>query len=180
MTLTDIEYKTFLKTHIEFLFYVGQRSKIISSRLNFKEFVKTDFLIKLKCQDYFLDNKKILDDYIITNFGRLTANEISILTDFKKTITSEFVILKCLTSNAIFINKKNNRFYAVKALGDGFDRFFDTFPVLVYATILPFKDHIIYDGFIKSQGIIFGSEEKSTMNKDYNLAKTNNQILTRI
>jgi hypothetical protein len=180
MTLTDIEYKTFLKTHIELLFYVGQKSKIISDRLDFKEFVDTDFSIKLKCRDFFLDNKKILDDYLIANFDKLTTNEISILTGFKKTITSDFVIFKCLTRNAIFIDTKDNRFYAVKALGDGFDHFFDRFPVLVQTTILPFNDHIIYDGFMKSQGIYFGSGMKSTMNEDYKLAKNNNQILTTI
>jgi hypothetical protein len=180
MTLTDIEYKTFLKIHIDFLFFAGQKSKIIDDTMDFKKFVDTGFSVKLKCRDFFLDNKKMLDDYLTTNFDKLTNNEISILSDFKKTITSDFVIFKCLTNNAIFIDTKDNRFYAVKALGDGFDHFFDRFPVLVQTTILPFNDHIIYDGFMKSQGIYFGSGMKSTMNEDYKLAKRNQQILTTI
>jgi hypothetical protein len=180
MTLTDIEYKTFLKTHIGLLFYVGRKSKILDNSIEFNNFLETDFSVKLACRDFFLDNKKILDDYIIANFDKLTTNEISILTGFKKTITSDFVIFKCLTRNAIFIDTKDNRFYAVKALGDRFDHFFDRFPVLVQTTILPFNDHIIYDGFMKSQGIYFGSGMKSTMNEDYKLAKNNNQILTTI
>lgn len=180
MTLTDIEYKTFLKTHIDFLFFVGQKSKIIDDTINFKKFVDSDFSVKLRCRDFFLDNKKTLDDYLTTYFDKLTTNEISILSGFKKAITSDFVIFKCLTNNAIFIDTKDNRFYAVKALGDGFDHFFDRFPVLVQTTILPFNDQIIYDGFMKSQGIYFGSGMKSTMNEDYKLAKTNKQILTTI
>lgn len=180
MTLTDIEYRTFLKTHISLLFFVGQKSKIIDVKMDFNKFVDSDFSVKLKCRDYFLDNKEILDDYLTTNFGKLTTNDISILTGFKKTITSDFVIFKCLTNNAIFIDTKDNRFYSVKGLGNGFDHFFDRFPVLVQTTILPFKNHIIYDGFMKSQGIYFGSGIKSTMNEDYKLAKTKKQILTTI
>ena len=180
MTLTDKEYKTFLKIHIDLLFFVGQKSKIIDIKMDYNKFVDTDFSVKLKCRDFFLNNKNILEDYLITNFDKLTTNEISILTGFKKTITSDFIIFKCLTNNAIFIDTKDNKFYAVKALGDGFDHFFDRFPVLVQTTILPFNDQIIYDGFMKSQGIYFGSGMKSTMNEDYKLAKTNKKILTTI
>lgn len=148
--------------------------------MEFKKFVDADFLVKLKRRDYLLNNKKILDDYLITNFEKLTTNEITILTNFKKAITSDFIIFKCLTNYAVFIDTKDNKFYTVKALGDRFDHFFDRFPILVQTTILPFNDHIIYDGFMKSQEIYFGSGMKSTMNEDYKTAKRNNDILTTI
>ena len=180
MTLTEIEYKTFLRSHLELLFYVGQQSNIISNRIKFDEFVNLDLSIKLKCRDFLLDNKKLLDAYITEKFDRLTTEQISILTGFKKTITSDFVIFKCLTNNAIFIDTKDNRFYAVKALGDSFDKFFDHFPVLVKTTLLPYNDQIIYDGFIKPTGIYYGSGMTSTMKEDYKMAKKSNQILTTI
>ncbi|MFE3847851.1 hypothetical protein ACFX5D_07725 [Flavobacterium sp. LB3P45] len=180
MTLTDIEYKAFLRTHLELLFYVGHKSKIIADDIIFNVFVDLNFSIKLKCRDFLLDNKKLLDDYIAENFDKLTTEQISILTGFKKTISSDFVIFKCLTNNAVFIDTKDNRFYAVKALSDSFDQFFDRFPVLVKTTLLPFNDHIIYDGFIKPTGVYFGSGMTSTMKEEYKLAKKNNQILTTI
>lgn len=127
-----------------------------------------------------LDNKKLLDDYISTNFNQLPTEQISILTGFKRTITSDFVIFKCLTNNAIFIDTKDYKFYAVKALGDRFDHFFDRFPVLVKTTLLPFNNQIVYDGFIKPSGVHFGSGIASIMKEDYKLAKRNNQILTTI
>src|SRR5690606_23422416 len=99
---------------------------------------------------------------------------------FKKTITRDFIIFKCLTNNAIFIDTKDNIFYAVKASGGGFDKFFDRFPVLVQTTSVPFNDQIIYDGFMKSKGIYLGSRMKSTTNENYKLAKTNKQIFTTI
>ncbi len=180
MTLSDLEYKTFLKIHIDFLFFIGQKSKIIDDSMNFKKFVDEGFSVKLKCRDFFLDNKQLLDDYLTTNFDKLNTEQISILTGFKRTITSDFVIFKCLTNNAIFIDTKDNKFYAVKALGDSFNHFFDRFPVLVQTSLLPFKDKIVYDGFLRPTGIHFGSNMVSTMKEDYKRAKINNQILTTI
>lgn len=180
MTLTDKEYKAFLRTHLDLLFYVGRQMKIISVDIKFDDFVNLDFTIKLKCRDILLENKKLLDDYLSINFDRLTTEQIKTLTGFKKKISGDFVIFKCLTNNAIFIDTKDNKFYAVKTLGDRFDDFFDRFPVLIKTTLLPFNDQIIYDGFIKSTGVYFGSGMTSTMKEDYNEAKKNNQILTTI
>jgi len=180
MTLTEIEYRTFLKTHLDLLFFVGQQSNILADHLTFEQFIDLDFSIKLKCRDFLLDNQKLLDDYITAYFDHLTNEQISTLTGFKKSVTSDFVIFKCLTNNAIFIDAKDNKFYAVKALGDCFDDFFDRFPVLVNTTLLPFNDKIVYDGFIKSAGVYFGSGLISTMKEDYKIAKKNKQILTTI
>jgi hypothetical protein len=180
MTLTDKEYKEFLRIHLDLLFYVGQRLKIISTNITLDKFVDLDLKIKAECRDKFIESDNLLDDYLSLNFDRLTTEQISILTGFKKKITGDFIIYKCLTNFAIFLNTKDNKFYAVKALGDSFDDFFDRFPVLIKTTILPYNGKIIYDGFIKSSGVYFGSGITSTMRDDYKEAKKNNQILMTI
>ena len=96
---------------------------------------------------------------------------------FRNKISSSFIIFKCLTNYAIFIDTKDNKFYAVKALGDPFDTFFDNFPVNISTTIIPFKDKIIYDGFIQSSGVYYGRNMTETMNEDYKKAKLNKKIL---
>lgn len=90
------------------------------------------------------------------------------------------MIFKCLTNYAIFIDTKDNRFYAVKALGDSFDKFFDNFPVHITTTLIPFKDKIIYDGFIQSSGVYYGKNMTETMNENYKIAKRNKEILTNL
>ena len=82
-----------------------------------------------------------------------------------------------MTNYAIFIDTKDNKFYAVKALGDSFDTFFDKFPVNISATIIPFKDKIIYDGFIQSTGVYYGRNMTETMTEDYKKVKRNKEIL---
>jgi hypothetical protein len=84
MTLTEIEYNPFVKTHLDLLLYAGQKGKIIKTKMNFKKFTDTDVLVKLECRDFLLENKKILDDYITLNSDKLTAGQIEILLGFKK------------------------------------------------------------------------------------------------
>ena len=180
MTLTGTEYKQFLRTHLDLLFYVGQQKNILPKQTQFKNFLDADFEIKFKCREALLNDDNILDEYIASNFDHLTTEQINILVGFKKKIKSSFVIFKYLTNYAIFIDTKDNKFYAVKALGDTFDQFFDNFPVNISTTLIPFKDKIIYDGFIQSSGVYYGRNMTQTMNEDYKEAKRNKQIVTKI
>ena len=180
MTLNDKEYKEFLKTHLDLLFYVGQEKRILAENINLKKFLNLDFKIKFECREALLEDEDLIDEYIASNFDHLTTEQIKILSGFKKKIRSNFVIFKCLTNHAIFIDTKDNTFYAVKALSDTFDSFFDTFPVNISTTLLPFKDKIIYDGFIQSSGIFYGRNMTNTMNEDYKEAKRNKKILTKL
>ena len=180
MTLTDKEYKEFLRTHLDLLFYVGHQKNILSKDLSLKKFLNLDFQIKFKCRETLFEDEDIIDEYIASNFDHLTTDQIKILVGFKKKIRSSFVIFKCLTNHAIFIDIKNNRFYAVKALGDSFDKFFDNFPVNISTTLIPYKDKIIYDGFIQLSGVYYGRNITETMNEDYKKAKRNKEILTSL
>ena len=99
---------------------------------------------------------------------------------FKKKIRSSFIIFKCLANYAIFIDTKDNKFYTVKALSDSFYTFFDNFPVNISTTLIPFKDKIIYDGFIQSSGVYYGRNMTEKMNEDYKRAKRNKEILTSL
>ena len=180
MTLTDKEYKEFLKTHLDLLFYVGHEKNVLPKDLSLKKFLNLDFQVKFKCRESLLEDENIIDEYIASNFDHLATDQIKILVGFKKKIRSSFVIFKCLTNYAVFIDTKDNKFYAVKALGDSFDTFFDNFPVNISTTLIPFKDKIIYDGFIQSSGIYYGRNMTETMNEDYKKAKRNKEILTSL
>ncbi len=180
MTLTNKEYKEFLKTHLDLLFYVGLKKNVLPKDLSLKNFLNLDFQIKYRCRETLFEDEGIIDEYIASNFDQLTTDQIKILVGFKKKIRSSFVIFKCLTNYAIFIDTKDNRFYTVKALGDPFNTFFDDFPVKISTTLIPFKGKIIYDGFIQSSGVFYGRNMTKTMNEDYKKAKLNKEILTSL
>ena len=177
MTLTDKDYKEFLKTHLDLLFYVGQKKNILAKDTNQAKFLNLSLQIKFECRQALFEDESLIDEYIASNFDYLTTDQIKILIGFKKKIRSNFVIFRCLTNYAIFIDTKDNKFYAVKALGDSFNTFFDNFPVHISTTLIPFKDKIIYDGFIQSSGVFYGRNITETMNEDYKKAKSKKEIL---
>lgn len=180
MTLNDKEYKEFLKTHLDLLFYVGHKKGVLPKDLTLKKFLNLDFQIKFKCRELLFEDEGIIDEYISSNFDHLTTDQIKILIGFKKKIRSSFIIFKCLANYAIFIDTKDNKFYTVKALSDSFYTFFDNFPVNISTTLIPFKDKIIYDGFIQSSGVYYGRNMTEKMNEDYKRAKRNKEILTSL
>ena len=178
MTLTEKEYREFLKIHLKLLFFVGLKKVVIPADLSFDQFLDRDFKTKFKCRETLLENKELLDEYVASNFDQLSNDEVKILYGFKKRITSNFVILKCLTNHAVFIDTNDNKFYAVKALSDPFNKFFNRFPVNVTTTIIPFKDKIIYDGFIQSSEIYLGRNITRSLNEEYKHAKYEKLLLT--
>jgi hypothetical protein len=180
MTLTEKEFKEFLKIHLDLLFFVGLKENVLLSNLNFDQFLKLDFKAKFKCRKALFENEDILDEYVASNYDHLSVDELDILNGFKRRVKSNFVILKCLTNYAIFIDTKDNKFYAVKALKDPFDMFFDRFPVQVSTVLIPFKNTIIYDGFMESYNIYFGSNIRRSLNEEYKLAKQQKIICTNL
>jgi len=181
MTLTDEEYKEFLEVHLKLLFYVAKQEHIIKPMTPYEIFLKLNLTVKFECRQALIKNYALLDDYITSHFDLLTTEQINILSGFKRKISASFILFKCLKNYAVFIHPEENiKIYAVKALGDPFDDFFDYFPVLVTTTLLPFKDKIVYDGFIQLGNIYFGPEMTWGMNESYKEAKKLKRIITTI
>ena len=180
MTLTHKACNEFLKTHLALLLFVGQKKKIVPLKTNLKKFLDLNLKIKFKCREAIFNNEDLIDEYIASNFDHLTDEQIKIVNGFKMKVKSNFVILKCLTNHAIFIDSNDNKFYAVKALTDPFDTFFHKFPVYTSTALIPFKDKIIYDGFFQSSGIYIGPNLTKRMAEEFKIAKQNKKIIDRL
>ena len=181
MTLDEQEYHQYVATHMKLLYYVGKAQELISPAMTIGAFYKLPFQRKYQCRDELYKNMQLLDAYISEHTDQLHGEEIRILQGFKKKIQSDFIILKCLTNHCVFIDCRTDLIYTVKALSDPFEDFFHRFPVFCSTTLLPFKDVIIYDGFISTQGNVFlGPGLSATMNEKYKLAKKNHTIVTTL
>jgi hypothetical protein len=180
MTLTDKEFKQYIEAHLDFLFYVGKRTKILNKTMDFKAFKNLGTKKKFDCREEFLKNPELLNDYLGLNFERLENEQIKILEGFKKRISGDFVILKYLKDYAVFVDLKKSEVYLVKALGDKFEEMISETPKMVKATILPFKEKIIYDGFLEPYGITIGQGIKKDLNGLYKEAKEKKELISEI
>jgi hypothetical protein len=180
MILSQTEFRDFTSIHLNLIYYAGLKIEVIDPDMTFAQFLKLKLKDKTKCRDELNKHSDLLDSFIKDSSKSLTPDQINIIQGFKQKISSDFIILKCLKDSAIFIDTNDKKVYAVKALSDRFDKFFDFFPVYCDATLIPFKGKIIYDGFLTSHNVRFGKNYRYEFNEIYMNAKDNNAIIRTI
>jgi hypothetical protein len=178
--LERAEYDQYIRTHLGLLYFVGLKERVIPAKATFDDFLSYDFTRKFRCREALYRRIEVLDEYINKSMGKLSTADLLILNNFHKSIRGEFIILKCLSKHAIFIDTQDNSFYAVKALADPFQAFFDTFPAMCKTTLVPFGNKIIYDGFVEKYNIILGPEIRRSLEGDYKEAKAKKAIITEV
>lgn len=178
MILQEQEYIEYLEGHHRLLQFVGVKHQLINKDISLKNFFSISFQTKIKCREKFIGDQNILDEYIATKENKLDKIDIDIIKGFRNKISGDFVILKSLKNYSIFIGKKN--IYGVTALGDPFSEIISEFPAYVRATLLPFRNKIIYDGFLEPYSIHFGKNIFESMNQQYQEAKKSGQIITNL
>ena len=148
------------------------------NELSYEQFINKPMEAKSEARNFFNYNSSLLHEYLEKN-ANISNSDKEILLGFNLKLSSKFVILKQLKSYAIFMDIETDKFYAVLALSDPFQKLIDCLPVLVKATILPFEDKIIYDGFLIRE-IYIGKNMEQNMLNQYKKAKANKLIIKRL
>jgi hypothetical protein len=179
MILQPKEYNDYLEVHHKLMYYTGKKHNILPTGTSLKDFAEFPLENKFECREYFNEYPDLLEEFIKENQGKLSSLQMKILNGFRSRIMSDyFIILKCLKKHAIFIDSENKKVYGVKGLSNPLNDFFDDFPVIVRATLLPFNGKIIYDGFLQSYETYLGPNMTWEYNEIYKEAKNNGQIIT--
>lgn len=166
---------------MKLLYYVGMEQQLVSPATTLDDFIKLPFQRKYQCRDALYAHIELLDSFLTIHANQLEEEEVQIMQGFKRNVQSSFIILKCLAKHAIFIDSRTDVIYAVKALHDRFDEFFHRFPVYCNTVLIPFKDVIIYDGFISTEGnILLGPAISNNMNQRYLQARKKRTIVTTL
>jgi len=179
MVLTDKLYKDYLNAHLRLLYFVGLKSGEINKYLSFRDFQNLGYKVKFKCRERINEDWELINCYLNENFESLATSDIKIIEGFKKKISGDFVVVKCLKNYAIFFHTETQIFYEVKALFDRFDKMMSGFPTLIKTTILPYGDYIIYDGFLEPYNLIFGYEMTLELNELYKKSKEGKKIIKK-
>jgi len=178
MTLPEDEFRTFLNAHLDLLHYAGQRGGAIPADMDYQKFLDLNFLRKKECRDVLLENEELMDDFLTLKNGAWDEEQKAVVLAMKRALTGDFFLLKCLKHHAIFLKTDTRTFYAVKALRDPFDQMIDRFPKYLKASLVPFKDKIVYDGFLLPYSVVVGTGIKKVLTAAYKKAKRNGEIVT--
>jgi len=125
----------------------------------------------------------LIDEYLNTN-SAIAEDERNILLGWKRHVTGDFILLKHLARYSVFMDARGSdpNLYGVVGLASELSELFPqtVMPIMVNATLLPFKGRIIYDSLLMAQNIRFGGGYKSSFNDAYKKAKEKHGIKTNL
>ena len=175
MQLSQDDINLFYKLHPALLFYVNEKLSILSDRVQTpNELMQLGIDKTAEVREKLWENTGIIDEFVAENPFGFSKEELAIISNWKKHyIRKWFFLIKYLKKYAIFLDSKEPaQAYGVKALVSPFENVIgDYLPIMVDAVLLPFKEWIIYDGFLFSKSISFGAGIRSDLNEEFKIAK---------
>ncbi|MFH0869864.1 MAG: hypothetical protein V1866_02300 [archaeon] len=164
-TLSKEEAMLFHKLMDSLLLYVNQKTGIIKNintmnKLHQNNIEKTMLLRK----KIFSEKYNFVDTFVKENPFNFLQDELDIISSWKKWISGKFFMIKHVSDFSLFFDSESKKVYGVKGITDSFEEKFQGYaPILLDITLLPFKDHIIYDGLFAPYNISFGSGMRKSL-----------------
>jgi len=181
MKLNAEEAELFFELAWAVQFYVNTQKTVIADLRSIKEFIELPQEQKQLVRDALYDFPELIDDYVSENPDKLDEGKLRIVKRWKSHVRGDFYIERYLKKYAVFIGGNNN-VYGVLALHRRFDDMFpkNYLPTYIKTVLLPFRDKIVYDGFMQVYSISFGGGVKRSLKDTYMKAKQNEKIITTL
>jgi hypothetical protein len=159
-------------------FFVNQRLNISPELDTLEEYETCASDVKLKVREALYEHIDLIDAFIHANPDGFSEDMLAIIASWKHFVAGDFYIERYLKKYAVFISSDDN-VYAVLGIYDAFEDLFhrSRLPTYVKAVLLPFKDHIIYDGLLQGYNVFFGRGISSNLKETYMAAKQNGRII---
>jgi hypothetical protein len=172
--ISEEDVHLFYKLHPALLWFVNRRLRVLEESPETPAELRglgADKAIKVR--DELLKNLHLIDEFIKENPFGFSGYELDIISGWKNLVSRRFFIVKTHITHAVFLDDGTPaKAYAVKGLTDLLEFSVPFLPFMVDAVLLPFKGEIIYDGFLYTHNISFGSGMRRDMNETYQEAKT--------
>ncbi len=181
MILSQEDRELFYKLHRALMIYANQQEKVLKGVKTVNELSKTSFADLAKLSTHLWDNPKLIDGFAVKNPFGFPPDELEIVLSWKHKVAGSFVLLRHLKKHAAFLHASGGRVYGVIGISDELEELLGpSVPVLVETVLIPFKDWIIHHGFFQPYPISFGSGIRRSFNDDYQRAKSQYGIITRL
>jgi len=180
MNLPPADVDLFYKLHGSLLAYANRELKILPADTAPDQVRKQPIQQVAKLRDGCYEKLTILGAYLAANPDRLPAEELLIIASWRHRITGEFYIVRHLKAYTVFMSTKSpEHLYGVLGLTDPLEVVMGgaPLPILVKATLLPFRNSIIYDGLLSPYPIFFGSGIRGNVNATYSRLKEREGII---
>ena len=184
MTLDTENAKLFFKLFLPILDYVNLKYHVLENDGKFMEKWTLSQGINvqsaLKTANKLWSDDTLIDEYLAQ--AQLSDENKNIVSSWKKHISGKFILERHLKKGSIFISMNDEKVYLVKGLNSTWSEMLDGMPppVLLNATLLPWKDVIISDGLVALTPVYFGKGYSTEFKEIYMNAKHNSIIFNSL
>lgn len=121
-----------------------------------------------------------INSFVQENPCGFSSEELKIISSWRHFKKGRFYIVRFMRSYAVFLDECNPpKAYGVKGLAMQWD-LVTNLPRIVEATLIPFKDKIIFDGAFSCYNLFFGPEMKRSILDRFRQAKASYGIITSL
>lgn len=121
-----------------------------------------------------------IDSYVQENPAGFSSEELKIISSWQHFVKGRFYLVRFMKSYAVFLAESNPpKAYGVKGLAMQWD-LVTNLPRIVEATLIPFKDRIIFDGAFSCYNLFLGPEMKRNILDRFRQAKARYGIITSL
>lgn len=179
MKLKPEEAGLFYEMFLPLLDYVNENYHVTTETVHFTG-ERVDPGEAAEVAHFLWERTWIIDDYLAG--AALPEEQCEIILSWKRCVSGTFIIERHLKKGSIFISDDNDSVYLVNGIIDSWEEMFSGIPtpMIIKATLLPFRDVIISDGLVSAFPIRFGRNMVAEFKNSYITAKMNKTIISRI
>lgn len=176
MTLDKNDAELFYELWFPLLDYANKKYKVNTNLKNINGAEKLDPGEVKIVADHVWEHIDVIDEYLTDN--NLSDEQRSIVSGWKKCISGQFMLERHLKKGSVFISTDTQEVYMVSGIITSWEEmfFYRPLPILLKATLIPFKDKIISDGLVIPYNVCFGKGYSSDFKDIYMNAKKNKTI----
>ncbi len=128
--------------------------------------------------DKLWDDVSVIDEYLAGPGQDLPKEHKDIIEGFKRRIRGRFILERHLKKGSIFISGEDEQVYQVLGIVSSWEEMFyyRRPPILMEATLMPFRDAIISDGLVLPYNIVIGGNMARSFKEIYMAAKKGGRL----
>jgi hypothetical protein len=184
MQIPEKEGRLFYDLFVKLLLLTNDRLDIVPGLATFDEFMGMPVADRIRVRDALYEHPEFFDEFL--KDGDLSASEdaAELVAGWRDhRLTGSFYVFRHLKKHTVFLSTEDpTRAFGVLWLADPPELMVPYPPVMLDATLLPFRNRVIYDGYLRGPGVSlhFGGGMRRALNNSYREAKARFGIITSL
>lgn len=174
MKLPIEDVRLFFKLYFALLAYANRELKVVEDVSKAGDIAKVSIEQTHKIREALFKHPRLLDRFAEENPEGFSPEELGTVRSWKHRVWGDFYLMRYLNTYGVFMSsKESSHLYGVLGLYDSFETVIggQPLPVALRTTLLPFKDHIIWDGIVTTYTVLFGPGFRADLNATYRRLK---------